>query len=97
MKKKIDLSKYPEKGLFETRYWVDRRKSKPITKGFPWSETGNIEGAVKACGKGLASKVQSINRQTGEVRWTAIRGRKIPGVNIYPVDVVKGDKEGKPS
>jgi hypothetical protein len=82
---------------YETRYWVDRRLNKPISHGFPTSEEGGINGAAKAVGKGLASKVQRIHRDSGKVEWTIIRLPKVPGVNIYPYDVIRGDDEKKRS
>lgn len=76
---------------YETRYWIDRRLNKPITRGFPKSEEGGIEGAAKAVAKGLASKVQRIHRPTGYVEWTVLRGPKVRGVAVYPTEVIRGD------
>jgi len=77
----------------ETRYWFDRRFKNAITHGFPKSETGSIEGAAKACAKGIVSKVQRIHRESGKVEWTVLRGDKVPGVNVFPTIVIKGDDE----
>lgn len=76
---------------FETRYWVDRRLTKPITSGYPKQEQGSIDGAMKAAGKGLVSKVQCIDRTSGDVVWTVVRGNKVPGRNVYSVNAHKGD------
>lgn len=76
---------------FETRYWCDRRLAKPITSGYPKAEAGSIDGAMKAAGKGLVSKVQCIDRATGAVAWTVLRGAKVPGRDVYSVDAHKGD------
>jgi hypothetical protein len=76
---------------YETRYWCDRRLSKPITRGFPKAEIGSIDGAMKAAGKGLVSKVQCIDRVSELVIWTVLRGRKVPGRNLYSVEAHSGD------
>ena len=76
---------------YETRYWIDSRIGKPITRGFPKAEAGSIEGAMRMIARGFASKVQCINRVTGRVLWTVKRGPKVPGVSIRPVLVERGD------
>lgn len=75
---------------FETRYWFGYRRSKPDSRGFPKAQDGSIVGASKAIGRGLATKVQCIDRNRGEVLWTLKRGPKVPGANIWPTIVVKG-------
>lgn len=80
----------------ETRYWIDQRFSKPITSGFPKAEEGSIKGASNAVAKGYAHKVQRVERATQKVEWTVKRGDKVPGVNIRPVLVFRGDPDAKP-
>lgn len=80
---------------FETRYWVDRRKGKPLVRGFPKGEAGSVDGAAKAAAKGLVSKVQCVDRHTEQVLWTVIRGNKVPGRNLWSVTAHKGDQEKK--
>lgn len=76
---------------FQTRYWYGNRLlKKPTTSGFPKREEGSIDGAMKAAGKGWVSKVECIDRNTGEVLWTVVRGNKVPGRNVYSVAAHKG-------
>lgn len=77
---------------FETRYWVDGRVKKPITRGFPKAEAGSAKGAGKIIMQGLASKVQCVNRETGAIVWTA-KAVRVRGVNVCGVDVQHGDDE----
>jgi hypothetical protein len=81
---------------FETRYWVDNRRSKPVTRGFPKAEAGSVSGAAKAAMRGFVSKVQCIDRNTGSALWTVVRGAKLPGRPIYNVEVLRGDGEPTP-
>jgi hypothetical protein len=81
------------KRRFETRYWLDSRETKPITRGFPKREDGSITGASRAVARGLASKVQCIDRKDDKVLWTVKRGAKVPGVSIRPVLVSRGEHE----
>jgi len=81
---------------YETRYWVDSRRTQPITRGFPKAEAGSIDGAARAVARGFCNKVQCIERETAKVLWTVKRGPRVPGVHIRPVEVIRGDDE-KPS
>lgn len=76
---------------FETRYWFGQYRTKPESRGFPKKEDGSIVGASKAIGRGLASMVQCVDRNSGKVIWTIKRGKKVPGVAVYPTIVVRGD------
>jgi hypothetical protein len=82
---------------FETRYWVDLRKTKPVTRGFPKAEVGSIKGASRAVAMGYVNKVQCIDRERDHVVWTVKRGDKVRGVNIRPVLVFRGDPDQKPA
>lgn len=82
---------------YETRYWIDARKTKPVTKGFPKHEDGSIEGAGRAVARGFASKVQCIERETGRVLWTVKRAPRVPGVHIRGLEVHRGDPDERPS
>lgn len=86
-----DTSKKPIRP-YETRYFIDSRKTKPVTRGFPKRQDGSIEGAAKAVAKGFANKVQCVDRNADRVIWTVKRGPKVPGVQIRPVLVERGDK-----
>lgn len=81
---------------YETRYWIDQREKAPLARGFPKAEAGSIQGAAKVVAQGFASKVQCIDRSTGEVVWTVKRGDKVRKVNIRPTMVFKGDPDDKP-
>lgn len=75
---------------FETRYYLDGRTKKPVTKGFPKSQDGVIKGASNAVMRGLCFKVQCINRETEKVLWTVYAGPKVPGLPRGAI-VVRGD------
>jgi hypothetical protein len=99
--KKPKAKAAPERRPRETRYWTDARWRKPqvVTRGFCKSDEGSIEGAARRVARGLASKVQSIDRSTpghDKVLWTVKALPRIPGVPIIPYSVVKGDGD-KPS
>lgn len=84
---------------FEVRYWLDSRKSKPITRGFPKTELGaygksnGAAGAIRAINQGFASKVQCVHRPTERVLWTAKAAPAIPGVHVRSAIVMKGDPD----
>lgn len=80
---------------YETRYWVDARLKRPISRGFPKAEVGSIEGASKAIARGFASKVDCIDRSTGEVQWMVKAGQRVRGVSIVPVEVFRRDPDLK--
>lgn len=75
---------------FETRYYLDGRTKKPITKGFPKSQDGVIKGASNAVMRGLCYKVQCIDRNKDQVLWTVHAGQKVPGLPRSAV-VVRGE------
>lgn len=80
---------------YETRYWIDARHTNPITKGFPKAEEGSIQGAGRVVARGLATKVQCIDRETGEVLWTVKRTPRVRGVNIRGLEVFRGDPDDR--
>jgi hypothetical protein len=88
------MAKEKWKREFVTEYWYGYpHEKKPTTRGYPKAEEGSIEGAAKAVAKGWVAKVRRVHRDTGRVEWTVTRGEKVRGVNIWPIDVVKGDKK----
>lgn len=95
----MKAKKHAEHRDYEIRYWVDSRKSKPISRGFPKTEMGQYgksngaAGAVRAITQGFASKVQCVHRPTDAILWTAT-GEGVPGTHMRSVRVVRG--EGKP-
>lgn len=75
---------------YETRYWLDNRKAKPVTRGFPKAEAGSAKGAGKIIMQGFAVKVQCVHRPTGNVLWTAKRVLE-KGLHVCSVIVTKGE------
>ena len=82
---------------FETRYFGRARYKRlqyAVSRGFPKSEDGSIEGAAKAVARGYVDKVQCIDRWNHDrVKWTVKAGQPVPGVRIRPVIVIRGDDE----
>lgn len=86
----------------ETRYFGNASYRNPrlaVSKGFPKSEDGSIEGAARAVARGYARKVQCIDRieHPGKVLWTVKALPRIPGVSIVPYEVIRGDDADRPT
>lgn len=81
---------------FETRYFGSTRYKRTRfigSRGFPKTENGSIDGAAKAVAKGFVDKVQCIDRFSDKVKWTVKALPRVPGVNIRPYEVIRGDDE----
>lgn len=80
---------------YETRYWFGNRNHRPspFGRGFPRFEDGSAEGVGKLALKGWITKAQCFDRVTGKVKWTVLRGERVPGTHLYNVIIKPGDAE----
>jgi hypothetical protein len=80
---------------FATLYFFDGRIKTPDrwSRGYPRIEDSSIDGAGRMVMRGLAFKVQCLDRVRGKVLWTVKRGERVPGTHLFQAVPFKGDPD----